>query len=696
MERIALTFSMRSNLHSLKVIQEQLDKTQKSLSTGNKVSSALDNASSYYSSRSLTNRAKDLDVLLDSIGQTIKTISVANLGIEEGISFLEKAKTVAEQALLYYRAKQLDEVDLITKDIVEYEKEGYSVITADMSVDEINALINNVDAKVVLADDLYLIDSLVIDVENVVIDGNGHTITINDISGSGAGIMALAKGVNISNLQLNFTSSSNYISSAIVAMGEDTIVDASKIKINNADACGYGILAMQGALFNIDSTDEINADVKVLGTGLASADDALLYEGEIYTKAIVDQIGEIALLASAANQFYVGNKEGEFGQGEWYLPAMGELMEMYGTDTSVIYGDLCGADGADGNNMRLINDALDVLANKDPYIAEKMQDYYWSSSEGVGSTFWVFNVSNGYRGNDGLSEGAQVRCFKLLKNCFIPSSLNNSDSVPRIGDVMYTDKTWGSANDYDGSKVAVGIICDINADGSVKIVNLKDLTFSSKYMEGNFNADDPYGGLFKYTDHFIAGYMRTNIIDIPDVDGYVGKGGSVIVREHDDGGVLYDKQYHDILTEYNRLIKDTSYQGINLLYGDALTVTLNEIRSHKIVINGVDVRYNALGIEMNNWNDIKSVEKSIDELTKAIAKMREYSCMFGNKSQLVQTRQDFIDALIDILEIGADKLVLADINEETANYLVLQTRQQLAINSLSLASQSTQGVLGLF
>ena len=47
-------------------------------------------------------------------------------------------------------------------------------------------------------------------------------------------------------------------------------------------------------------------------------------------------------------------------------------------------------------------------------------------------------------------------------------------------------------------------------------------------------------------------------------------------------------------------------------------------------------------------------------------------------------------------EEGADKLTLADMNEESANMLALQTRQQLAINSLSLASQAAQSVLKLF
>ena len=97
-QSITLTASMRSNLASLKSIQGQMDTTQTRLSTGKKVNSAIDNASSYYQSRALTNRAADLDSLLDSMGQGIQTIQAANEGIEAVTSFIEQAKSVANSA----------------------------------------------------------------------------------------------------------------------------------------------------------------------------------------------------------------------------------------------------------------------------------------------------------------------------------------------------------------------------------------------------------------------------------------------------------------------------------------------------------------------------------------------------------------------------------------------------------------------
>ena len=62
----------------------------------------------------------------------------------------------------------------------------------------------------------------------------------------------------------------------------------------------------------------------------------------------------------------------------------------------------------------------------------------------------------------------------------------------------------------------------------------------------------------------------------------------------------------------------------------------------------------------------------------------------------MQIRKDYTKAAINTLQTGADNLVLADTNEEGANLLALQTRQQLSSTALSMASQADQAVLRLF
>lgn len=91
-----------------------------------------------------------------------------------------------------------------------------------------------------------------------------------------------------------------------------------------------------------------------------------------------------------------------------------------------------------------------------------------------------------------------------------------------------------------------------------------------------------------------------------------------------------------------------------------------------------------------------AINNSITEVEDAVSQLRNMASEFGNNYSIVENRENFTESLINVLEEGSDKLTLADMNEESANMLALQTRQQLAINSLSLASQAAQSVLSLF
>ena len=144
------------------------------------------------------------------------------------------------------------------------------------------------------------------------------------------------------------------------------------------------------------------------------------------------------------------------------------------------------------------------------------------------------------------------------------------------------------------------------------------------------------------------------------------------------------------------MINDASYKGVNLLKGDALNVRFNEDGSSDLGIVGKDMGRVNLGLNEAKWEQFSDVATTVTELKKAVSAVRSFVTELGNNYSIVQTRENFTENLINVLTEGADKLTLADMNEESANILALQTRQQLAINSLSLAAQSAQAVLKLF
>ncbi|HET9904775.1 MAG TPA: flagellin [Xanthobacteraceae bacterium] len=153
------------------------------------------------------------------------------------------------------------------------------------------------------------------------------------------------------------------------------------------------------------------------------------------------------------------------------------------------------------------------------------------------------------------------------------------------------------------------------------------------------------------------------------------------------------------LNQIDDLAKDASYNGINLLNGDDLKVVFNEAGTSALTINGVTFDLTGLGLTNaagNDFQDNAKIDAFLSNLDTALNTLRTQGSKFGSNLTLVQTRQEFTKAMINTLQTGADNLVLADTNEEGANMLALQTRQQLSTTALALSAQADQAVLRLF
>ncbi len=160
-------------------------------------------------------------------------------------------------------------------------------------------------------------------------------------------------------------------------------------------------------------------------------------------------------------------------------------------------------------------------------------------------------------------------------------------------------------------------------------------------------------------------------------------------------------QFGDLLSQIGQLAGDSGFNGVNLLGGDNLTVTLNESGSSTATVSGVDYTDAtaaplSIASAVNNWADSAAITAASTDLTAALTTLRSQSQALSSNLQTVQIRQDFTKAMINTLNAGADSLTLADSNEEGANLLALQTRQQLSTTALSLAAQADQNVLRLF
>src|SRR5436189_5735723 len=99
MSGIVLTASVRQNLLSLQSTASLLAKTQNNLATGNKVNTALDNPTNFFTAQGLNNRANDISNLLDGIGNGVQVLQAANTGLTSLQKLVDTAKSIANQVL---------------------------------------------------------------------------------------------------------------------------------------------------------------------------------------------------------------------------------------------------------------------------------------------------------------------------------------------------------------------------------------------------------------------------------------------------------------------------------------------------------------------------------------------------------------------------------------------------------------------
>jgi flagellin len=162
------------------------------------------------------------------------------------------------------------------------------------------------------------------------------------------------------------------------------------------------------------------------------------------------------------------------------------------------------------------------------------------------------------------------------------------------------------------------------------------------------------------------------------------------------------QQFNELRDQLDKIADDASFNGINLLRGDKLSITFNETGTSSIDIqteNGETVNSANLQVsttlEETSMDSDATIDAELGRLKAALNDVRSQASSFGSNLSIVENRQAFTKAMINTLEDGAGNLTLADMNTEAANLLALQTRQSLSQNSLSLASQADQSILQL-
>jgi flagellin len=144
------------------------------------------------------------------------------------------------------------------------------------------------------------------------------------------------------------------------------------------------------------------------------------------------------------------------------------------------------------------------------------------------------------------------------------------------------------------------------------------------------------------------------------------------------------------LTRLANLASAMRAEGINANFSSTGTIIINNVTTVANAGNGLTAITGATATQITGATGaIAVVEGAIDTVGSALAGL-------GASLRQVEGLQDFTKQLFDSIREGLGSIVDADLAEESAKLTSLQTKQQLAVQSLSIANQGPQGLLALF
>jgi len=151
----------------------------------------------------------------------------------------------------------------------------------------------------------------------------------------------------------------------------------------------------------------------------------------------------------------------------------------------------------------------------------------------------------------------------------------------------------------------------------------------------------------------------------------------------------FEQQVTEVLSQVNPFVEDTSFRGVNLLAGDDLTTYFDDDSNSNLLTEGVDFSSSGLGIGNANFQTFNQFDQFTNDINGALDSLEQFGGGLANDLSIIESRQSFTSATINTFEAGSDDLVQADQDEEAANLLALQTRQEVQIETLSLSTQGS-------
>ena len=746
MSGIVLSASVRQNLLSLQSTASLLATTQNDLATGNKVNSALDNPTNYFTAQSLNNRASDINNLLDGIGNGVQVLQAANTGLTSLQSLVASAQSIANQALqTTVGYSTLSHVSTTIAGATSSNLLGTTTFNSTTASSNIlytgtaggataasgtttlgaasaavtgSAVTDNTASPALAISAGTFIEgasgALTTAATTKFADGdvftiNGKTVTIkaaatptaaNLTNGSGVSGNVVTDGSGNSTVYLNAATTVGDVLTAFdLASGVKTAAIASGAAtlttVGTASSITGGAISLQSTtgqdLTVTGKADDLNA----LGLTTATGSGNATVQAFRATAA-----GSLGSLIQAGSTLNVDGKVITFADAT--VPAAAKVASGSGVSGNVV------TDGSGNSTVYLqggttadVLNAIDLATGVKTTVNTSGTSVLSTTSGQTASTIstaGALKISTGVNADLAISgTGNALAALGLAGNTGTGTAFTAARTAG-VGGISGKTLTFSSFNGGTAVNVTFGT-------GTGQVQTLNDL--NTALQADNLGATlDANGGLTisaanDYASSTLGSAAAGGVIGgtLPNSVSFSTASAPVADPIAQAARANLVSQYNNVLQQIDTTAQDSSFNGVNLLNGDQLKLVFNETGKSTLNITGVTFNSAGLGLSSltqgTDFIDNASTNTVLANLTSASSTLRSEASGLGSNLSIVQIRQDFSKNLINVLQTGSSNLTLADTNQEAANSQALSTRQSIAVSALSLANQSQQSVLQL-
>ncbi|CAO3429365.1 flagellin N-terminal helical domain-containing protein [Azospirillum doebereinerae] len=762
---LQLPATMRSNLLAIQVTQERMSVSQQRLATGMKVNTALDSPPVFFAARGLTQRAGDLTMMKDAMGQAISTVKAADKGVTGISSLLQQARGVATAALaslgaddasIRTRAALAGQFDTILDQINGIAGDagygGKNLLVGDGSKLAVTQASKQEISRIVGVKQAQVSDITKPDAYQIRVTGDGrisgdpedislaeHQLGLSDLSVTG---QLDGRNGNFNGITVSIAGSPGRDKQITVEIPPETFtqvftVDDWKAATDAGTALQFthGFESGARVAFDVDF-DQIDATPQNVGLRTAQiekhADLAVLVtnnQGLTMARDLQNPLGQ-GKLAAGVNDFV-------FPSGTVRV----------NVDPTRIIGDNDSYDSGYRPSVEpsaFDQDGMPILATAGvpPQDAAKNLDV----PESVGLSFMTGvpdSAAPGYRNfyvvesnfNSITTVAVPNSATKEFPVTLGPGGGANSGSTIYVNvsaydpSLSYSPNTPGNSLPLEPLNVtgcAIATSSPILQYDTGRPVGINSITLGPGSVDGftpgvntkltttwgaldsagpgrtKFTVTDDAGRSFETSLENTSSATESVSVKFPVQGQYPESSFQLLVNQdmtvNPTGGSMDFKILWPEGVRPTATLKTDLVTAAN--HANDLFVALDAARTNGVTVEAQNLMVEGAGLHVdrsqNAWVDRADIENAMAGLDTAEQRVRSASQALSTNMSIVTTRQDWTKEFSDVLAAGADKLTLADQNEEGSNLLMLQTRQQLAQTALGMANQSQQAILSLF